>query len=336
MHNSLQFSEPGIREQIGWRFRALFGDPIPKQALGFCFEQMAVLLAAGISIPDAFRRAARGTDPELRHIAEAVYEPLSRGMPLSHALAPWRNRLPEIVLPVLEVGEVAGTMEGSARRLADAFNLAASIDRKYRYAVFDPWLAILLLTLYNAAMHLVPNLAVMLQGALTTFMTLSCCYLGGRLLLRLLFRWQALRLAVDQVKLALPHAGTVARNLAAARWARSFVTLWNSGVPVSTALEVSSRSALNAYYERALRRAALQTRQGHTLYDSLARTELLPGYLLGIIATGEESGKLGDALEQFVTLLEAEAFTKASQEFMMFVAGFEFFTLILFAAATMR
>jgi type II secretory pathway component PulF len=53
-------------------------------------------------------------------------------MPLSRALAKWKGRLPEIVLPVLEVGEVAGTMEGSARRLAHAFNQGAALVRKYQ------------------------------------------------------------------------------------------------------------------------------------------------------------------------------------------------------------
>jgi type IV pilus assembly protein PilC len=336
MESSLQMTEPGLGARVTWRWRALFGDPIPRQALGFCFDHLAVLLRAGFSLPDAFARATRVSDPELQHIGESLITPLSRGVSLSRALAPYRHRFPELVLPILEVGEVSGTMEGASLRLAEAFQKGAAVDRKFRYAVFDPWLVILLLTLYQAATHLVSSVAEMALGALQTLLLLSACYILGRLVLRGLFRWQWLRLQVDTLKLALPQMGTVARNLAAARWGRSFATLWNAGVPVSDALEVSSRSALNAFYERALLQAARQTRQGWTLHQSLSATQLLPSYLLGIIAVGETGGNLADSLERFVVILEDEAFTKAAQQFALITSGFKVVLTIAAALAVLH
>ena len=312
--------EPGVGTRLGWRLRALLGDPLPKATLSAFFGQTATLLASGIAIDEALCRAARISDPELQWICARIAPALQTGTPPSVALAPYKHRFPEIVLPVLEVGEVAGTLEGAARRLEHAFGQSATLERKISHAVFNPWYAIVGLALFQAAYHLSGSLAAMLFGLLISLATLTAYYLGGRLLCRLLFRWQMLRLWVDTLKLALPQAGTVTRNLAAARWGRSFATLWNSGVAVSYALEVSSRSALNANYERALLQAARQTRQGWALSDSLARTELLPRYLIDILVTGETSGNLSDSLERFVTILEDEAFTKASQQFMTVVA----------------
>jgi type IV pilus assembly protein PilC len=329
-------TEAGPLEQALWRLRALLGDPIPTASLAFCFDQMAVLLATGMSLPDALQRAARSADPEMRRIADAVAPSLQRGARLSQALAPWRNRFPEIVLPVLEVGEESGTMEGAARRLASAFQLAAGIERKFRTAVYNPWLIILGLTLFRSITHLVPDAVTMLTEMVTTFLELGAAYLVARVLLRVFLQWQALRMAIDTVKLALPHAGTIFRNLAAARWARSFVTLWNSGVAVSYALEVSSRSALNARYERALLQAARQTRQGRTLRQSLAEADLLPRHLLDIIGTGEESGQLGAALERFVTLMEEEAYTRAVQEFMLILTAGQILLIVIAVVGVMR
>ena len=317
---AIPMKEPGMATLIGWRLRALLGDPLPKATLGAFFGQTATLLASGIAIDEALRRAALVSDPELKWICARIAPSLQRGVPFSAALASYKHRLPEIVLPVLEVGEVAGTLEGAARRLEHAFGLSAMLDRKIAHSIFNPWYVIVGLSLFQAAYHLSGSLAAMLSGLLVSLATLTAYYLGGRLLCRVLFRWQALRLWVDTVKLALPQAGTVTRNLAAARWGRSFATLWNSGVAVSHALEVSSRSALNAHYERALRQAARRTRQGGSLSDSLAKTELLPRYLIDMLAVGETAGNMGDSLERFVTLLEDEAFTKASQQFMTFVA----------------
>lgn len=300
--------------------RRLLGEPLPLQTLACFFDQFATLLATGMPVNAALRQAAPPGEPELQAIAATVDGALQAGVPLYRALLPYQERLPEIVLPILEVGEVSGTLEGAARRLATAFGQTAAVERRFRTAVFDPWLAILGLSLYKAAMTPVNTSLETVGVALTTALTLTCLYLVGRWALRLLFLWQPLRLAVDTVKLALPHAGTIVRNLAAARWGRSFATLWNAGVPVSNGLEISSRSALNAHYERALQQAALHTREGMSLSASLATTEFLPAYLVDILRTGEFSGSLGTSLEQFVRLLEEEAFTRAAQEFVLFVS----------------
>jgi type IV pilus assembly protein PilC len=328
---SLSLSEtPSPSPSLGlWRLRVLFGDPIPQQALGRFFDILASLLATGMPFAEAIQRAAEGTDGEWESICAAIVGPMRAGIPLSRALAKWKHRLPEIVLPILEVGELSGTLESASRRLAYAFQQGASIERRIRYSVFDPKLIIGVLVLDTVAHGFAPTLPAMLQQALESLFHLILLYVIGRLLVRIAFRWMPLRLAVDTIKLALPSVGLTLRNLAAARWARSFATLWNCGVPISTALEVSSRSALNACYEKALRRAALETRRGSTLYDSLCKTELLPNYLLDIIRTGEMSGSLGTSLDHFATQLEEEAFAQATQQFVILLLGGQILGMVL-------
>jgi type II secretory pathway component PulF len=303
---------------LSWLRRGL-GEPIRSQTLAFCFERFATLLKTGMPVNEALRKAAPTDDAELAAICAAIEAPLRSGVPLHRALLPWRSRLPEIVLPILEVGEVAGTLDDAAQRLAGAFAQTAALEKRYRSAICDPWLIIAVLTLYSVAMHPQPPLQMTIN-ALQMFGQLALLYLAARLALRGLYRWQGLRYAVDSLKLAAPHMGTVMRNLAAARWGRSFATLYNSGVPISTALEVSSRSALNARYERAMLLAARRTRSGRTLAESLAGAQLLPGQFLQIISTGELSGNLGLALERFAAELESEAYTQATQEFVFIVS----------------
>ncbi|MCW3095533.1 MAG: type secretion system protein [Chthonomonadaceae bacterium] len=317
-----------------WRLRVVFGDTIPKQALGRFFDNLATLVATGMSIPEAVQRAAQSTDGEWESICAAILGQVAAGVPLSRALARWKNRLPEIVLPILEVGELSGTLETSSRRLAYAFQQGAAIDRRIRCSVFDPKLIIAVLVLDTVSHGFAPSLPQMLQQGLESLFHLTLLYLVGRLIVRIAFRWQPLHLAVDTLKLVLPSIGGTLRNLAAARWARSFATLWNCGIPISTALEVSSRSALNERYAHALRRAALQTRQGISLRDSLSSTQLLPNYLLDVIGTGEMSGNLGASLDHFASLLEEEAFARATQQFVsLLLAGQILGALLMLRAA---
>jgi type IV pilus assembly protein PilC len=152
-----------------------------------------------------------------------------------------------------------------------------------------------------------------------------------RAILHQLYRWKQLRLIVDTLKLAWPGLGIITRNLAAARWARSFAVLWSAGVNISTALEASSKTALNAHYERELRAAAVQTRMGRPLSDCLARTKLLPPFLLGIIRSCEITGKMDDQLVRLAIEMEREALDRSIREMNRIVMTSVLFLMLLAA-----
>lgn len=308
--------------------RQLLGVPIPMFALAHAFDQFAVLLDTGMPINEAFRRASGVIDVELSSISVAVENSLRSGIPLHRALLPWKDRLPEIALPILEVGAISGTLDNSARRLGGAFGQVASLQRHYHFAIFNPWLVIACFSLYSTAHQFPSSLSAAVYALFSTFIQYSVVYIVGRLVLGLVRQWEPLRYVLDTIKLAIPGMGTVARNLAAARWGRSFATLWSCGVPISTALEVSAKSSLNAPYERALKLAARRTRRGDSLAECLATTQLLPSHLVEMVRTGELTGSLGLCVEQFAAELENEALTKASQQLAFLVTAAQIILII--------
>jgi len=260
-------------------------------------------------------------------------------------LRPYERRFPPIVLCVLEVGEVSGGLADAVQRLADTFKQTNSFARKFRYGVYDPVQLLIILCIFEFASlvlregmqphpdrPIAVTILYMAWDVAATGVRLTLEYLIGRAVLLHLYRWQPLRYFVDSVKLALPRLGIVTRNLAAARWARSFATLWAAGVNISTSLEVSSRSALNVCYERALRLAALHTRQGIPLSESLARTQLLPPHLLNVIATCEEAGKFDTGLLKLAEEMEREALTRAMEEMNKIVVVVEIIATIVIIA----
>ncbi len=313
---------------LGW-VRSLLGDTIPAKTLALFFDSLAILLHTGMSLPEALTRASVGSDPELRRICETVAPALQAGAPLTASLARDAARFPPLVMPLLEVGEMSGGMAGTARRLADNFHQTAAVERRFKTQIFSPWLIILALGLLRAILSVGQPLPEIIRGTAGTLLTFTFWYLGGRIAVRAAMAWPWLRLSVDTIKVALPRLGLVVRNLAAARWARSFATLWDAGVPISPALEVASRSALNAYYERAIQQAARQTRLGRSLHESLGSTQLLPAHLLSVIATAETSGNLAANLERLAAVMEEEALARASQEMMTFVVAGEILIAII-------
>lgn len=315
------------------RMRAAVGETLPQSTMAFFFTSFAMMLASGAPVAYSLQRAAHGLDPELERICETIAPRLRAGASLPDVLRPYSSRFPDMVLPILEVGDASGSMEGAARRLAAAFSTGSAIERKFGFGVYDPRLAIAALTLVNVIFSFIPVWTYLLIFAAVNYIAWSFAFFCARIVSRWLMRWRWLRLQIDCIKLALPRVGGVLRNLAMARWARSFATLWNAGVPVSHALEISSRSALNAYYERRLLLAAAETRHGRTIRDTLASTQLLPPYLLGVIAAGETSGELGVALEHLAAEMENDAYAKSIQEMNLLVGiGQIVFILIVVAA----
>ncbi len=330
--------------------RRWLGFPIPATALAVFFDGMSVLLRSGRSLSDVLQNGATyGPDPELRQICAAIAPQVRNGASLCRCLRVYERRFPPIVLCLLEVGEVSGGWEDAARRLADTFRQTTGFERKFHLNVYDPRLFLLAFGLISLVQQIIGALSApqgdrpllylalsILVNVAVSVLKLAAAFLIGRRVLQQLYRWQALRMIVDTIKLAIPRLGSVSRSLSAARWARSFAALWSAGVPISTALEVSSASALNAHYERALRLAAMQTRQGNSLSQSLARTQQLPGHLLGVIAACEMSGRLDDGLLRLAEEMEQEALARATEEMNKSVVAAYILLLFLFWSGAQR
>ena len=319
--------------RVGWErififIRSRLGFTIPESALAVFFEGMSVLLHSGRSVSDVLQNgAAYGLDPELRDICRTLAPQIRNGASLVQSLRVYEQRLPRIVLCLLEVGEVSGGLADAAQRLSNTFQQTTGVERKFRLSVYDPRLflpAFGLITLIQQIIGAVSSPQIdrsLLDTALSivvhvaeTVLELLAVFLIGRGLLRQLYHWHPLRLIVDTLKLAIPRLGSVSRSLSAARWARSFAALWSAGVPISTALEVSSASTLNAHYEHVLHLAARQTRGGQSLSQCLAHTQLLPSHLLSVIATCEISGRMDDGLLRLAEEMEKDALARAIEE----------------------
>lgn len=296
--------------------RSAWGVTLSERTLGHFFANMARLVESGTSIPASLIASSKALDPELESICASIEPRLRAGVALHEALVPNRLRFPELVIPVLEVGEVSGTLDTACARLAKTFQAIDGYRLRYRDVAIEPIKVIAGVTLFKVVFSLGASPVEMLKIAATTAAELTLVYILLRLAYRNLWRWPALHRLIDKIHLAIPHVGAIERNLATARWARSFATMWHAGVPISRALDVSSRSTLNAYYEQVLQKAVVLTRQGSSLTESLEDVELTPRHLLPLLKVGEDTARFGEALDRYVDVLEDEALVKAQQESM--------------------
>jgi type IV pilus assembly protein PilC len=102
----------------------------------------------------------------------------------------------------------------------------------------------------------------------------------------------------DWLTLHLPVFGPLFRKVAISRFARTFATLIQSGVPILSALEIVASTSGNRVIEDAVLSATSNVKQGETLAEPLSRSGVFPPMVTRMIAVGEKSGALEQLLEK--------------------------------------
>lgn len=105
-----------------------------------------------------------------------------------------------------------------------------------------------------------------------------------------------IRLEVDRIKLKIPKIGILIQTIYTARFARTLCSLYTSGLPIVTALQVSKDTIGNSYLESQFDETIAMVRRGESLSDALAHIDGFHKKLAGNVAIGEETGSLDTML----------------------------------------
>jgi general secretion pathway protein F len=120
--------------------------------------------------------------------------------------------------------------------------------------------------------------------------------------LALALRWSMrraeTRARIHRIAWRLPAAGALLRHLDAARLAATLSILVGSGVPILAALEAGGGVMTLVPMRDALASAARGVREGMPLARALGATGAFPPVMVHLIASGETSGRLDEALER--------------------------------------
>jgi len=100
----------------------------------------------------------------------------------------------------------------------------------------------------------------------------------------------------DRMKLRIPLLKTLCRSLYITRSMHTMGVLTNAGVPILDTLSITAHITGNVLYENMWRGVHEEVRQGKKIAGSLSNYGLMPGNVVQMIQSGEESGTLGDVL----------------------------------------
>jgi type IV pilus assembly protein PilC len=297
-----------------------------KELMLFC-KHFSVILKAGIPVLHALSMVETQTDykPMKKVIAE-IMKDIQMGSSLTQAVKNHNNKLPMLMIYMIEAGEASGTLDRSLDSLYQHFEKSYNTSMKIKSALRYPIIVTIVAIIVTIFMMVVvvPSFTSLfeqnkmdLPGITKALIAISDFFVNYSLItaliiaaLILLFRLYASTsigsLRIDELKMKLPMtAGVVQRNTAA-RFSRTMATLMAAGVGITESIDITSRVVGNRFVEEELQNVRRQVIAGKGMFGPLRETKCFPEILLNMIFMGEEAGTVEAMLSNAAGIYEEE------------------------------
>ena len=313
----MQVSEISALKRF-WAFMNAGSGPSKRDVLDFT-TQLAVMVRAGISLRVAISGICEHVENEKFKVTlTSIIEDIESGCTFSDSIAKYPKLFSPLYVNMVRASELSGSFGHMLDRIAKI--IARQIETQKmiigasiypgvigglatvvtiflltfvlpRFAgVFAgkedilPWPTIFLMALSAWMVIYWWIVPIAITCIATSFVFASRTERGG--------------VIIDKVKLRVPVVRKMLRALYITRSLQTLGELVNAGVPMLDALEVTGNISGNRQYKTLWSDVGEGVKDGRRINEVLAETTLLPKPVVQMISAGEESGKLGDVLEE--------------------------------------
>lgn len=290
--------------------------PSRKDILNFT-NQLAVMIKAGISLQDSLESIGTQVKKEkFRVIILDLKDRIEGGQSFSQALGEHADIFSNLYINMIAAAEISGSLSSMLLQLAEYLDQEAETRSQVVGAMVYPVIiaTMAISTTLFLLMFVLPRFLVIFQGkehllpAPTKILLATSAFMRGywfivipAMIAAVWAAWYftrsgAGRLWWHKTKLRIPLLSTLCRSLYITRSMHTMGVLTNAGVPILDTLLITSQISGNVLYERMWKGVHEAVRQGRKITSSLEEYNLLPGSVVQMIQSGEESGTLGGVL----------------------------------------
>lgn len=332
------------------------GNKVDAKALSVMCSQFATILTAGVDIGTCMNMIGNQTeDKKLKKMLLSAAREVSQGSSIAGAMERNCPGLPVTFVETVRAGELSGTLEESFATLQSYFERSYQLKNKVKSALSYPLFVVVI------AVVVVATIMIKVVPTLTSVFS----ELGGDLpfITKILIntskffqKWWWLMLLViaaifaafkfytsteegktwwGNVMLKMPVMGKITSFSGSADFATTMSALLSAGLPVTNALEVTSRVLDNYVLGKQTGILAERVQTGSRLGDCMRAANCFPQTLTEMTAIGEETGELEKTLKTVGNYYAQEssyameaAISKLEPTMMCFLAVFAGFIVI--------
>ena len=282
-------------------------------------EEMSDLLDAGLQLEPALRvMEERKELSTIKSVASALRQQVREGSSLSNALRLVSPSFGDLFCNLVAAGELSGSLPQLLRRQATFLVTIDDLRKKVVSALIYPSmifvLGIGLIFLFMS--YLVPQLTTLFQKTgkdlplLTRVLVQTSDFfshywwaiiagiLGVVFGFLQLIRTPPGRAWWHSAQLRLPLFGSVLRGRYYAQFSQTMANLIANGIPLLNSLRLMSTATANVHIRGQMEKVVDMVGEGGSLSRALQRVGAFPPLFIDMIAVGEQTGELAQALER--------------------------------------
>lgn len=309
---------------------------------------LQILAAAGIPIIESLLFIENdAAKPKIRQVAGELRRQIMNGGTFSGTIAKYPEQFGHVYIGLVKTGEDSGELEKTLDRLLELLNKQASIRSKVigtlMYPAFVVVLAcfivtVMLVFVFPVFKDMFEQMGMQLPWITSTLMDMGIFlkknwfmipigFFGAIFGINFLFKWKPSRWKIDELVLKIPIIDQLMQFSNFANFLAVMQVAYDAGVPILECLYLANMTLTNHTLETRVEEATVKIQQGQHLSAALRATRTMPKMILFMIATGEQSGRLGDMLGQAVSYIDKaldniiDIMTKMIEPIMLIVIG---------------
>lgn len=294
-------------------------------------RQMNMMQHSGAPVVPALRAISEQTPPsEWRSVLTSLSDDVEGGASLKEAMSRYPQYFGGTFRSIIDAGETTGTLTESFERLSTLLDAHQKTRRKLLGSLSYPCMLVLMVAGVLGVMSLFvlprfKDLFAMLDADLpliTTLMIDASAVLvhwwplvvftpiAGVTAVVLWCRSGTGRQTISRLAVNVPGVRGVVRGVILANILRTWSSLLCSKVPLLDSVRQAREATDNASYRALIADVATAVNEGREIATVFNVSPLVPATVAAAVATGEQTGKLGEAMEFVATWLEEENQTR--------------------------
>ena len=309
---------------------------------------LQILLQSGIpAVESLMFMEQEAAKKKIRETSKVLKTHIMGGSSLADTIAKYPDVFGYIFIGLIKAGEESGELEKTLGRINELLSKQAAIKNKVIGTLMYPMFVIVLAFLIIIVMltFVFPAFKDMFeqQEKALPWITMAMINAGEYLkefwytipifivalvvFVTILFKWKTSKNYIDRIVLKIP----LLNNLLLYSNFSNFLSVLNvsyeAGIPIVDCLHLGVTTLTNSVVKEKMSNSITKVQQGLQVSQAFKLTKVVPKMLLFMIATGEQSGRLGDMLEKGVNFLDKtldgiiDTMTKMIEPIMLLVIG---------------
>lgn len=314
----------------------------------FFTSELQVMLSSGISIIEALNVIIEHAHkPKIKILAKDLQQKIALGSTFADAVRPYEKVFGEVFVSLCVSGETSGELDKTLGRMTGLLKKQDDLKGKILgMSVYPVCLVIIIVAIFLlCGFYIFPTLVdtanIKPEDVPFTVKWVidTCNFLLHNLILviillaagitALIKMWQqsSVKRFFDKFLLDIPLVSDFTRFVNLSSFFAVMNVAYEAGVPISTSLELASGSISNYLIKNQAKSIEVMISKGQPLSQAFGGTEFIPPTFNVMVATGEQSGRLGAMFRDIAIAIDkkldmvADALAKAFEPALTVVIG---------------